>query len=85
MLWETCGNTVDYRIPGVPLSVVEQQGTKRKDKVKHLIEKFENHPNKESFIQDFQQTQEINEFSRESQDIIAAMSNTEIFELCEES
>ena len=26
-----------------------------KDKVKRLIEKFENHPNKESFFQDFKQ------------------------------
>ena len=42
-------------------------------------------PNKESFIQDFKQTKEINEFSKESQDLIADMSNTEIFELCETS
>ena len=83
--WETRSNTVDYRIPGVPLSAVEQQDTHRKDKVKKLIEKFENHPNKESFLQDFKQTQEINKFSKESQDLIADMNNTEIFELCETS
>ena len=65
--WETRDNTVDYRIPGVPLSAVEQQDTHRKDKVQQLIEKFENHPNKESFLQDFKQTKEINEFSEESQ------------------
>ena len=83
--WETCNNIVDYRIPGVPLSAVEQQETHRKDKVKQLIEKFENHPNKESFLQAFKQTKEINEFSKESPDLIADMNNTELFELCETS
>ena len=83
--WETGHNTVDYRIPGAPLSAVEQQDTHRKDKVKKLIEQFENHPNKESFIQDFKQTKEINEFRKESQDLIADMNNTEVFELCETS
>ena len=34
--WETGSNTMDYRIPGVPLSAVEQQDTHRKDKVKSL-------------------------------------------------
>ena len=83
--WEPWRNTVDYRIPGVPLSAVEQQDTHRKGKVKQLIEKFENHPNKESFFQDFKQTKEINEFSKESQDLFADMNNTEIFEFCETS
>ena len=47
--WKTGSNTVYYRIPGIPLSAVEQQDTNRKDKVKNMIEKFESHPNKESF------------------------------------
>ena len=64
---------------------VEQQDTHRKDKVKQLIEKFENHTNKESFLQDFKQTKEINEISKESQDLIADMNNTEIFVLHETS
>ena len=85
MLWETESNTVDYRISGVPLSAVEHQDTHRKDKVKKLIEKYVNHPNKEFFIQDLKQKKEINEFSKESQDLIADMNNTEIFELCETS
>ena len=76
---------MDYRILGVPLSAVEQQDTHRKDKFKKLIEKFENHRNKKSFLQDLKQTKEINEFSKESQDLIADMNNTEIFELCETS
>ena len=83
MPWENGSNTVDYRNIGALLSTVEQQDTHRKDKVKKLIEKFENHPNKESFLRDFKQTKEINEFSKESQDLIADMNNTEIFEFCE--
>ena len=82
---EICNNTVDYRILGVPLSAVEQQNTTRENKVKRLIEKFENHKNKESFIQDMRQTQKINKFSKESQDLIADMNNTETLELCENS
>ena len=85
MPWETGSNTVDYRTLGVLLPAVEQQDTHRKDKVKMLIEKFENYPNKESFLQDFKQTKEINEFSKKSQDLTADMNNTEIFELCETS
>ena len=50
--WETWSNTVDFRVPGVPLSAVEQQDTHREDKAEQLIGKFENHPNKECFFQD---------------------------------
>ena len=53
--------------------------------VTRLIEKFENHQHKESFLQDLSQTQKIDKFSKESQDLIAEMNNTEIFELCEKS
>ena len=82
---EICNNTVDHRISGVPLSAVEQQNTIRENKVKRLIEKFENHKHKESFIQDLRQLEKINKFSKKSQDLIADMTNTEIFELCENS
>ena len=82
---EICNNTVDHRISGVPLSAVEPQNTTRENKVKRLIEKFENHKHKESFIQDLSQTQKINKFRKESQDLIPDMTNTKIFELCENS
>ena len=82
---EICNNTVDHRVLGVPLSAVDQQNTTRETKVKKLFEKFENHKHKESFIQDMRQTEKINKFSKESQDLIADMNNTEIFELCENS
>ena len=63
---DTCSNTVDHRISGVPLSAVEPQNTLRENEVKKLIEKIENHKHKESFLQDLSQTQKITNFSRES-------------------
>ena len=80
--WETGSNTVDYRILGVPLLAVEQQDTHRKDKVKKLIEKFENTRTKNPSFRTSSRRR-INEFGKESQDLIADMNNTEIFELCE--
>ena len=82
---DTYNNTVDHKIAGVPLSAVEQQNTTRENKVKRLIEKFDNHKHKDSFMQDLRQTEKINKFSKESQDSIADMNNIEIFELCENS
>ena len=82
---ETCNNTVDHRISGVPLSAVEQHNTIRENSAKRLIEKFENHKHEESFIQDLSQTQKINKFGKESQDCIADLNNSKIFELCENS
>ena len=36
---DTWNNAADYRIPVIPLSIVEQQDTNRQNKVKKLIEK----------------------------------------------
>ena len=62
-----------------------QKDTNRKDKVKRLIQQFESHPNKQSFLQDLNHTEKINKSSEKSQKLIADMNNTEIFELCETS
>ena len=78
---EICNNTVDHGISGVPLSADVQQNTTRENKVKRLIEKFENHKHKESFIQDLRQTEKINKFSKDSQDLMAGLNNTKIFKL----
>ena len=64
---------------------VHQQDTNRKETVKKLIQQFENHPNKESFLQDFDKTEKINTFSEESKKLITDMGSTEIFEFCETS
>ena len=83
--WETWCNNVDYRIPGILRSAVEQQDTNRKDKVKRLIQQIESHPDRESFLQDLNQTEKIKKFSEKSQKMSADMNNTEIFVLCETS
>ena len=82
---ETCNSSVDRRIAREPLSAVEPQNTSRENEVKRLIEMFENHENNISLVQDLTQTEKIDKFSKESQDLIADMNNTKIFELFENS
>ena len=82
---ETRSGNVDYRIPGIPHSTVQQQDTNRKETVKKLIQQFGNHPNKESFLQDLNKTEMKKAFSEKSKKLIADMGNTEIFEFCETS
>ena len=77
-----CGN-VDCRIPGIPHSTVQQQDANRKETVKKLIQQFENHPNKESFLHDLNKTEKMKTFSEESKKLITDLGNTEISELCE--
>ena len=54
---------VDYRIPGIPRSTLQQQDTNRNETVNKLIQQVENHPKKESFLQDLKKTEKINKFS----------------------
>ena len=75
----------DCRIPGILHSTVQQQDTNRKETVKKLIQQFENHPNKEFFLQDLKKTEEIDTLSEKSKKLITDTGNTEIFELCETS
>ena len=82
---ETHSSSIDNRIPGIPHSTVQQQDTNRRETVKQLIQQFENHPHKESFLPDMKQTEKINAFSERSKKLITDMGNTEIFELCETS
>ena len=81
---ETGCNIVDYRVPGISLSTVQQQDEQRHTVAK-LIEKFESHQHKEQFLEDMSQTQKINSFSKASQKMLQDMDQTEIFELCENS
>ena len=82
---ETSSGNVDYRIPGIPHSAVQQQDTNHRETAKKLIQQFENHPNKEFFLQDLNKTEEIDTFSEKSKKSITDMGNTEIFELCKTS
>ena len=79
---ESCGSEccIDFRIPGIPHSAVEQVETNRKEKVRILVGQFENHPNRNMLLKVFKKSEEINHFSRESRDLITEMGNNEIFE-----
>ena len=73
----TCRGNIDYRIPGIPHSTVEQVDTNRKETVRRFIEQFDNHPNRNVLLKDFVK---INHFSEELKDLITDMGNNEIFE-----
>ena len=82
---ETRRGNVDYRIQGMPHSTVQKEDCSRKEIVKRLIQQFENHPNRDSLIQDLNKTEEFNPFSEKSKELITSMGNMEYFELCETS
>ena len=67
---ETCRGNVEYRSPGIPHLNVEKVDTNRKETVNRLIRQFENHPNRDWLLQEFNKTEEINPFSEESKDFI---------------
>ena len=82
---ETCRGNADYRIHGIPHSTIQKRETNRKESVKRLVQQFENHPNRDSSIQDLNRTEEFNPFSEESKELITDMGNTEILEFYETS
>ena len=49
--------------------------------VHNLIQKIENHPQRQALQSDLQQHRAFNPFSKESQDVIKAAGNTELCEL----
>ena len=79
---ETRCNIVDYRIPDISLSTVQEQDERRLPTVVKLIEKFESHQHKDLFLKHMSQTQKINRFSGASQKLPKDVSQTEVFDLC---
>ena len=69
---------IDFNIPGVPNSTVKRSHGVN---VQNLIQKIENHPQRQALQSDLQQHRPFNPFSKESQDVIKAAGNTELFEL----
>ena len=63
----------------------KKKDTNRKEILKRLIQQSENHPNRDSLIEDLSKTEEFNPFSEKSKELITSMGNTEYFELCETS
>ena len=60
---ETRRGNVDHRIQGVPRSAVQKEDSNRKEIVKRLIQQCENHPNRDSLIEDVNKTEEFNPLS----------------------
>ena len=69
---------IDFNIPGVPNSTVKRSHGVN---VHNLIQKIENHPQRQALQSDLQQHRPFNPFSKESQDVIKAAGNTELCEI----
>ena len=69
---------IDFNIPGVPNSTVKRSHGVN---VQNLIQKIENHPQRQALQSDLQQHRHFNPFSKESQDVFKAAGNTELCEL----
>ena len=69
---------IDFNIPGVPNSMVKRS---HGVDVHNLIQKIENHPQRQALQSDLQQHRAFNLFSKESQDVIKAAGNTELCEI----
>ena len=71
---------VDFRVSGLPHSVVKQAESSR---VRELVKKIESHPHRRALQADLQQNNAHNPFSEKSKKMIKDMGNVEPFELCE--
>ena len=71
---------MDFRIPGLPHSVVKHA---QSTSVRELFQKIENHPDRHALQQDLRQNQACDPFSPESKKMIQEVGNTELFELLE--
>ena len=71
---------IDFRIPGLPHSVVKQAENSR---VRELGKKIENHPHRQSLQRDLQQSKAYNPFSTTSKKMFQDVGNVELFELFE--
>ena len=71
---------MDFKIPGLPHSIVKRA---QSASVRELIQKIENHPNRHALQQDLRQNQSFNPFSPESKQMIHEVRNIELCELLE--
>ena len=71
---------MDFRIPGLPHSVVKHA---QSTSVRQMIQKIDNHPNRHALQQDLRQNQSFNPFSPESEQMIWGVGNIELCELLE--
>ena len=71
---------IDFRIPGLPHSVVKQVDNSR---VRELVKKIENHPHRQFLQRDQQQNKPYNPFSTTSKKMIQDVGNVELFDFFE--
>ena len=69
---------MDFRIPGLPHSVVKHA---QSTSVRELIQKIEKHPDRHALQQDLRQNQAYNPVIPESKRMIQDVGNVELFEL----
>ena len=69
---------IDFNIPRVPNSTVKRS---KGVNVHNLIQKIENHPQRQALQSGLQQHRAFNPFNKESQDMIKAAGNIELCEL----
>ena len=69
---------IAFNIPGVPNSTVKRSHGVN---VQNLIQKIENHPQRQALQSDLQQHRQFNPFNKESRDVIKAAGNIELCEL----
>ena len=70
---------IDFRVPGLPHSVVKQAENCR---IRELVKKIENRPHRHALQQDLQHKAD-NPFSTTSKKMIQDVGNVELFELFE--
>ena len=71
---------IDFRILGLPHSVVKQAENSR---VRELVKKIESHPHRHALQLDLQQNKAYNPFSTTTKQMIQDVGNVELFELFE--
>ena len=71
---------IEFRIPGLPHSVVKYAENYR---VRELVKKIENHSHRQSLQRDLQQNKAYNPFSVKSKKMIQDVGNVKLFELFE--
>ena len=72
---------MDFRIPGLPHSVVNHAESSRVREL--IVKKIENHPDRYALQQDLQQNKAHNPFSATAKKMIQEVGNEELFELIE--
>ena len=71
---------IDFRIPGLPHSVVKQTESSH---IRELVKKIQNHPDRHALQLDLQQNKAYNPFSATTKQMITDVGNAELFELFE--